>query len=65
MDKFNTVIIVNIKIESHYIEQVKELCYLGSQITTDNMGIEHVKKRIELAKLVFKKKRNLLVNQNL
>lgn len=62
VDKSDTEIIADIKIDVHHIDPVKKFCHLGSQITNDNKSIVDVKKRIKLAKLAFGKKRNQLVN---
>lgn len=56
---------LNIKIRDESVEQVKEFYYLGSLFTVDSRSTKEVKRRIALAKQIFKKKRSLLINNNL
>lgn len=48
VDKSDTEIIADIKIDVHHIDPVKKFCHLGSQITNDNKSIVDMKKRINL-----------------
>ena len=52
---------VNITVDTTRIEQVKELCYLGSLITEDNYRCHHeVRRRICMGKDAFNKSKELL-----
>lgn len=56
---------ITIQVRQEPVDQVNEFCYLGSLITRDNKSTKEIKKRIEMAKQAFEKKRTLLTNKNL
>lgn len=65
VDKYDTGIIADIKIDVYHIDQVKQFCFLGSQIANDSKSTEDLHKIKAHARLACQRKLNVLVNQNL
>lgn len=47
------------------LEQVEEMVYLGSKITSDGKSVRETKQRIALAKTAFSEKHKLFTSKNL
>lgn len=56
---------VDVYIDSKKLEQVDELVYLVSKITSDGKSVQEIKQCISLAKTAFSKKRKLLTSKKL
>jgi len=52
-------------IGSQKLEQVEEILYLGSKITSDGKSVLVIKQRIVLAKTAFSKKHKLLTSKKI
>ena len=53
---------LNIRIDGHEVDEVKEFCYLGSKITNAGWSKQDIKSRLAMAKEAFLAKRSLLIS---
>ncbi|KAL4097313.1 hypothetical protein QTP88_022107 [Uroleucon formosanum] len=55
----------DVYIGNQKLEQVEEMVYLGSKITSDGKSVHEIKQRIALAKIAFSKKHKLLTSKKI
>ena len=55
----------DVYIGNQKLEQVEEMVYLGSKITSDGKNVHEIKQRITLAKIAFSKKQKLLTSKKI
>ena len=55
----------DVYIGNQKLEQIEEMVYLGSKITSDGKSVHEIKQRIALAKIAFSKKQKLLTSKRI